>query len=93
MRHSASGANPMVTPVEGRAAAVSGLSAQRTVVDLARTHRVLGARIATVLRLDIGDVRCLAKEGCGPFSDAIAIHPASRHDRAGGLASTQAVEP
>lgn len=36
---------------------------QRTVIELARTHRLLGAEIASVLRLDIGDVRRLANEG------------------------------
>jgi hypothetical protein len=49
--------------------------------------------IATVLRLDIGDVRRLANEGRGPFPDAIAIHPSSRQDRTGGLESTPALGP
>ncbi len=37
--------------------------AQRTVVELAHTHRLLGAEIAAVLGLGIGDIRRLANEG------------------------------
>jgi DNA-directed RNA polymerase specialized sigma24 family protein len=47
--------------------------AQRTVVYLAHTHRLMASEIAAVLRLDIGDVRRLANHGLAALARSSGI--------------------